>query len=63
VNGTLSTSLAGTPPPYSDEEFSKQRRPQRSAGTADCSLKIRRAILCKNLQAPSNNDEGGAEPD
>jgi hypothetical protein len=52
------TSLVGTPPPYSDEELSKQRRRQRPAGTADCSLKIGRAILCKSLQALQHRSDG-----
>ena len=54
----LGAMLAGTPPPYSDDELSKQRRRQRPAGTADCSLKIGRAIRCKSLQALQQRRDG-----
>jgi hypothetical protein len=43
--------LAGTPPPCSDEELSKQSRRQRPAYAAEYSHKIGRAIRCKSLQA------------
>ena len=43
--------LAGTPPPCSDEELSKQSCRQRPACAAECSQKIGRSIRCQSLQA------------
>jgi hypothetical protein len=50
--------LAGTPPPCSDEELSKQSCRQRPACAAQCSHKIGRAIRCKSLQALQQRREG-----
>ncbi len=56
-------SLAGTPPPCSDEELSKQTRRQRSACAAQCSYKIGRAIRCKSLQAVRRAERGLIDAD